>query len=68
MCLVSSVTCYVSSVVCQKEKKKEKKKIIELVSGGSFINGAYPVYRDASTGVPVVVYVCGHSLRLGMSG
>ena len=73
MCNMSCVLCQVSHVMCQvlcvrKKKKKEKKKIMELVGGGSFINGAYPVYRDASTGVPVVVYVCGHSLRLGMSG
>ena len=58
MCHMSRVTCHMSHVKCQKKKKKKKimrkkkkknilqkklDKVVELVGGGSVINGAYPV-------------------------
>ena len=55
-CHVSRVTCHVSHVTCQKKKiyilikkklfffyLKKMDKVVELVGGGSVINGAYPV-------------------------
>ena len=55
-CHMSCVTCHVSPVTCQnffflhfynqkiKNKKPEKMdRVVELVGGGSVINGAYPV-------------------------
>ena len=38
--------CHVSPVTCQKKiltLKKKMEKVVELVGGGSVINGAYPV-------------------------
>ena len=52
ICHVSPVTCHLSPVTCQKNifiyKKKispsqKLDKVVELVGGGSVINGAYPV-------------------------
>ena len=41
-CHVSGVTCHVSHVRCHLKKKNYN--MVELVGGGSGINGAYPVY------------------------
>ena len=48
---VSRVTCHLSRVTCQMSKKKlhffflrkNMDKVVELVVGGSLINGAYPL-------------------------
>ena len=43
-CHVSHVTCHVSHVTCHMSHVKKKfDKVVELVGGGSVINGAYPV-------------------------
>ena len=50
MCHVSCVLCQVSRVMCHIKKNlfflslKKVDKVVELVGGGSVINGAYPVY------------------------
>ena len=46
MCHMSYVTCHMSRVMCHRSLKKLNKKsdkVVELVGGGSVINGAYPV-------------------------
>ena len=43
MCHVSCITCRMSHVTCHMSRFFCEKKV-ELVSGGSVINGAYPVY------------------------
>ena len=42
-CQVSGVICQVSGVTCQQTFLGEGDKEVELVGGGSVINGAYPV-------------------------
>ena len=47
MCHVSFVTCHVSRVTCHLSHVTCQiffNKVVKLVSGGSVINGAYPVY------------------------
>ena len=38
-CHMSHVTCHISHVTCHMSQEE----VVELVSGGSVINGAYPV-------------------------
>ena len=42
-CQVSGVTCHMSTKKIKKIKIKKIDKVVELVGGGSVINGAYPV-------------------------
>ena len=45
-CHVSRVTCHVSNVTIRKKDNNNNNchKVVELVGGGSVINGAYPFY------------------------
>ena len=53
MCQISHITCHLSHVMCHVScvtrhvshvaHKKMPNNLVELVGGGSFINGAYPV-------------------------
>ena len=43
MCPVSPVMCHLSHEEIMKKILKKMDKVVELVCGGSLINGAYPV-------------------------
>ena len=52
MCHMSCVTCHMSCVTCQVSHVKKNNfffdNVVELVNGGSVINGAYPVQFSSS--------------------